>query len=114
MLADRFSCVVWGIDKFTMCFQTSPWQRTETVIQVRELNGLDQFEEDVLAMLTGTAISPVLRAMLTSDMHKHDMASLPIRKLLTVLSPTFQEQIKRRKHFYKSSKLLSKSLVKVS
>ena len=83
------------------------------LIQVRELNRLEQFEEDVLAMLTGTAISPVLRAMLAGESRHHDMASLPIRKLLMVLCPSFQEQIKRRRHFYKSSKLLSKSLVKV-
>jgi len=81
--------------------------------EVKEKNGLDEFETNTLALLVGVAISPVLRALVKDPSGYGCEGSMTVRQLLLILCPSFQEQIQRRRHFYKSGVLLNKSLISV-
>lgn len=81
--------------------------------------GLDGFEKDILVMLIGHSVSPVLQAIFTEEtpyvrhMSVH-MQPLLVKKVLETFSAgNFPEQVSRRKYFYKSARLVRWSLVKL-
>lgn len=77
---------------------------------------LTTFEQNVIVMLIGKTISPVIKNLLdgvdTSPVQRMD-ESIIINQILSVFCDTFQEQVAHRVFFYKSSRLLARGLVKL-
>nr|CCA15809.1 conserved hypothetical protein [Albugo laibachii Nc14] len=77
---------------------------------------LTKFEQNVIVMLIGKTISPVIKNLIdgvdTSPVQRMD-ESIIINQILSVFCDTFQEQVAHRVFFYKSSRLLAKGLVKL-
>lgn len=77
---------------------------------------LNKFEQNVIVMLIGKTISPVIKNLLdgvdTSPVQRMD-ESIIINQILSVFCDTFQEQVAHRVYFYKSSRLLTRGLVKL-
>uniref|UniRef100_K3WDU6 AAA+ ATPase domain-containing protein n=1 Tax=Globisporangium ultimum (strain ATCC 200006 / CBS 805.95 / DAOM BR144) TaxID=431595 RepID=K3WDU6_GLOUD len=77
---------------------------------------LNKFEQNVIVMLIGKTISPVIKNLIdgvdTSPVQRMD-ESIIINQILSVFCDTFQEQVAHRVYFYKSSRLLSRGLVKL-
>lgn len=77
---------------------------------------LSKFEQNVIVMLIGKTISPVIKNLIdgvdTSPVQRMD-ESIIINQILSVFCDTFQEQVAHRVFFYKSSRLLSRGLVKL-
>lgn len=77
---------------------------------------LTKFEQNVIVMLIGKTISPVIKNLIdgvdTSPVQRMD-ESIIINQILSVFCDTFQEQVAHRVFFYKSSRLLSRGLVKL-
>ena len=78
---------------------------------------LDEFEQNVIVMLIGKTISPVISNLLdsadTSSVQRMD-ESITVNQILNVFCDTFCEQVQHRTYFYKSSKLLVKGLIKLN
>ncbi|CAK4675475.1 hypothetical protein LEN26_006393 [Aphanomyces euteiches] len=78
---------------------------------------LNAFEQNVIVMLIGKTISPVLKNLLegvdTSVVQRMD-ESITVNQILSVFCDTFQEQVAHRVFFYKSARLLQKGLVKLN
>ncbi|KAJ0393396.1 hypothetical protein P43SY_005410 [Pythium insidiosum] len=87
--------------------------RLEQLARQFELNA---FEQNVIVMLIGKTISPVIKNLLdgvdTSPVQRMD-ESVIINQLLSVFCDTFQEQVAHRVYFYKSARLLARGLVKL-
>ncbi|KAF1790813.1 P-loop containing nucleoside triphosphate hydrolase [Phytophthora cactorum] len=77
---------------------------------------LNRFEQNVIVMLIGKTISPVIKNLIdgvdTSPVQRMD-ESVIINQILSIFCDTFQEQVAHRVFFYKSSRLLSRGLVKL-
>lgn len=79
--------------------------------------GLDEFEKGAVLMLTGIAISPVVKSIFDGEVGDgsfrrfHD--SVQVKDILTVFCDSFKEQVMARTHFYKSSKLVARGLIKL-
>lgn len=77
---------------------------------------LNKFEQNVIVMLIGKTISPVIKNLIdsvdTSPVQRMD-ESIIINQVLSVFCDTFQEQVAHRVYFYKSSRLLTRGLVKL-
>ncbi|EEY59154.1 uncharacterized protein PITG_11625 [Phytophthora infestans T30-4] len=77
---------------------------------------LNRFEQNVIVMLIGKTISPVIKNLIdgvdTSPVQRMD-ESVIINQILSIFCETFQEQVAHRVFFYKSSRLLSRGLVKL-
>ncbi|DAZ96137.1 TPA: hypothetical protein N0F65_008716 [Lagenidium giganteum] len=77
---------------------------------------LNKFEQNVIVMLIGKTISPVIKNLIDgvdiSPVQRMD-ESIIINQILSVFCDTFQEQVAHRVYFYKSSRLLSRGLVKL-
>ncbi|KAG7375856.1 hypothetical protein PHYPSEUDO_014971 [Phytophthora pseudosyringae] len=77
---------------------------------------LNRFEQNVIVMLIGKTISPVIKNLIdgvdTSPVQRMD-ESVIINQILSVFCDTFQEQVAHRVFFYKSSRLLTRGLVKL-
>ncbi|CEG40076.1 aaa domain containing protein [Plasmopara halstedii] len=77
---------------------------------------LNHFEQNVIVMLIGKTISPVIKNLIdgvdTSPVQRMD-ESVIINQILSIFCDTFQEQVAHRVFFYKSSRLLSRGLVKL-
>lgn len=90
-----------------------PLPRLEEIAAKFQLN---QFEQNVIVMLIGKTISPVIKNLLdgvdTSPVQRMD-ESIIINQILSVFCDTFQEQVAHRVYFYKSSRLLARGLVKL-
>ncbi|KAF0696031.1 Aste57867_13194 [Aphanomyces stellatus] len=78
---------------------------------------LNAFEQNVIVMLIGKTISPVLKNLLegvdTSVVQRMD-ESITVNQILSVFCDTFQEQVAHRVFFYKSARLLQRGLVKLN
>ncbi|RHZ08155.1 hypothetical protein DYB31_011514 [Aphanomyces astaci] len=78
---------------------------------------LNTFEQNVIVMLIGKTISPVLKNLLegvdTSAVQRMD-ESITVNQILSVFCDTFQEQVAHRVFFYKSARLLQRGLVKLN
>ncbi|TMW61087.1 hypothetical protein Poli38472_014548 [Pythium oligandrum] len=87
--------------------------RLEELAQRYKLN---KFEQNVIVMLIGKTISPVIKNLIDgvdiSPVQRMD-ESIIINQILSVFCDTFQEQVAHRVYFYKSSRLLSRGLVKL-
>ncbi|TYZ67926.1 hypothetical protein PybrP1_012466 [[Pythium] brassicae (nom. inval.)] len=90
-----------------------PLPRLEEIATKFQLN---RFEQNVIVMLIGKTISPVIKNLLdgvdTSPVQRMD-ESIIINQILSVFCDTFQEQVAHRVYFYKSSRLLARGLVKL-
>lgn len=90
-----------------------PLPRLEEIAAKFKLN---KFEQNVIVMLIGKTISPVIKNLIdgvdTSPVQRMD-ESIIINQILSVFCDTFQEQVAHRVYFYKSSRLLSRGLVKL-
>lgn len=90
-----------------------PLPRLEEIATKFKLN---KFEQNVIVMLIGKTISPVIKNLIdgvdTSPVQRMD-ESIIINQILSVFCDTFQEQVAHRVYFYKSSRLLSRGLVKL-
>ncbi|KAL4109813.1 hypothetical protein PRIC1_001508 [Phytophthora ramorum] len=77
---------------------------------------LNRFEQNVIVMLIGKTISPVIKNLIdgvdTSPVQRMD-ESVIINQILSIFCDTFQEQVAHRVFFYKSSRLLTRGLVKL-
>lgn len=77
---------------------------------------LNNFEQNVIVMLIGKTVSPVIKNLIdnadTSPVQRMD-DSTTINQILSVLCDTFQQQVAHRVYFYKSSRLLSRGLIKL-
>ncbi|KAI9917257.1 hypothetical protein PsorP6_012888 [Peronosclerospora sorghi] len=77
---------------------------------------LNRFEQNVIVMLIGKTISPVIKNLIdgvdTSPVQRMD-ESVTINQILSIFCDTFQEQVAHRVLFYKSSRLLTRGLVKL-
>ncbi|RLN49537.1 hypothetical protein BBJ29_005083 [Phytophthora kernoviae] len=77
---------------------------------------LNRFEQNVIIMLIGKTVSPVIKNLIdgvdTSPVQRMD-ESVIINQILSVFCDTFQEQVAHRVFFYKSSRLLTRGLVKL-
>ncbi|RLN06524.1 hypothetical protein BBJ28_00017066, partial [Nothophytophthora sp. Chile5] len=77
---------------------------------------LNRFEQNVIVMLIGKTISPVIKNLIdgvdTSPVQRMD-ESVIINQILSVFCDTFQEQVAHRVFFYKSSRLLTRGLIKL-
>ncbi|KAI9919176.1 hypothetical protein PsorP6_011830 [Peronosclerospora sorghi] len=77
---------------------------------------LNRFEQNVIVMLIGKTISPVVKNLIdgvdTSPVQRMD-ESVIINPILSIFCDTFQEQVAHRVLFYKSSRLLTRGLVKL-
>lgn len=79
--------------------------------------GLDEFEKGAVLVLTGIAISPVVKSIFDGEVgdgsfrRYHD--SVQVKDILTVYCDSFKEQVLARKYFYKSSKLVARGLIKL-
>lgn len=77
---------------------------------------LNLFEQNVIVMLIGKTISPVIKNLIdgvdTSPVQRMD-ESVIINQILSIFCDTFQEQVAHRVFFYKSSRLLARGLVKL-
>ncbi|EDQ91762.1 uncharacterized protein MONBRDRAFT_31207 [Monosiga brevicollis MX1] len=71
---------------------------------------LQPFECDVLALLTGHLLSPVIGKALASD---DGMRSLKVDAIIHTFSVRFQDQIFYRKYFHKSSSLVRRGMINV-
>ncbi|OQR96549.1 hypothetical protein ACHHYP_15424 [Achlya hypogyna] len=78
---------------------------------------LNAFEQNVIVMLIGKTISPVLKNLLegvdTSVVQRMD-ESITVNQILSVFCDTFQEQVAHRVYFYKSARLLQRGLIKLN
>ncbi|GLJ32583.1 hypothetical protein SUGI_0655660 [Cryptomeria japonica] len=79
--------------------------------------GLDEFEKGVVVMLTGIAISPVVKSIFEGDNGDSSFRRcgevVQVKDILTVFFDSFKEQVLARTHFYKSSKLVARGLIKL-
>ncbi|KAL3696624.1 hypothetical protein R1sor_010700 [Riccia sorocarpa] len=79
--------------------------------------GLDEFEKGVVVMLTGVAISPVVKSIFEADngdgTYRHSSEAIQVKDILTVYFDSFKQQVLARTYFYKSSKLVSRGLIKL-
>lgn len=78
---------------------------------------LNEFEQNVIVMLIGKTVSPVIKNLIdnadSSPIQRMD-DSTTINQILSVFCDTFREQVAHRVYFYKSSRLLSRGLVKLT
>ncbi|KAG6551896.1 hypothetical protein Mapa_006512 [Marchantia paleacea] len=79
--------------------------------------GLDEFEKGVVVMLTGVSISPVVKSIFEADngdgSYRHSSEAIQVKDILTVYFDSFKQQVLARTYFYKSSKLVSRGLIKL-
>ncbi|XP_024517371.1 uncharacterized protein LOC112341471 isoform X1 [Selaginella moellendorffii] len=86
--------------------------------------GLDEFEKGVVLMLTAVSISPVVKSIFegdngdtgfrrSSDYVQRGLSGLQVQDILTVYFNSFKEQVLARTYFYKSSRLVSRGLIKL-
>ncbi|KAH9323474.1 hypothetical protein KI387_018113, partial [Taxus chinensis] len=79
--------------------------------------GLDDFEKGVVVMLTGIAISPVVKSIFEGENGDSSFRRcgevVQVKDILTVFFDSFKEQVLARTHFYKSSKLVARGLIKL-
>jgi len=79
--------------------------------------GLDEFEKGAVIMLTGIAISPVVKSIFDGEggdvsfRRYHD--AVQVKNIVTVFCDSFKEQVLARTYFYKSSKLVARGLIKL-
>jgi hypothetical protein len=78
---------------------------------------LDDFEVAIIVLLIGRTLSPVIKTLLgavdTSNVQKLDELCT-VNQILTIFTQSFGEQVSRRIYFYKSAKLLKRSVVKIN
>uniref|UniRef100_A0A7S3NKP4 Winged helix domain-containing protein n=1 Tax=Aureoumbra lagunensis TaxID=44058 RepID=A0A7S3NKP4_9STRA len=82
--------------------------------------GLDEYEVRVVALLVGRVLSPVIKNLMDSweagtgsGMQRLD-DSTTVGACLAIFSPNFADQVAKRSKFYKSSRLLSKGILRIN
>ena len=79
--------------------------------------GLHPFEKEVLVLLIGKTVSPVitrLREDLSTSASVPMEDTLSVGQILIIFCPSFAEQVAHRQHFYSSGRLISRGLVRVT
>ncbi|KAJ7523017.1 hypothetical protein O6H91_18G034900 [Diphasiastrum complanatum] len=76
---------------------------------------LDDFEKGVVLMLTGVAISPVVKSIFESENggHKRSGDAVQVQDILRAYFDSFKQQVLARTYFYKSSRLVARGLIKL-
>ncbi|KAK3261535.1 hypothetical protein CYMTET_29558, partial [Cymbomonas tetramitiformis] len=78
--------------------------------QLRVRLELGAFEVDVLTLLIGATISPVIKEIFSQDVRLSSLG-LSIGDVLMTLCPSFREQVAHRHAFYASSPLVQRSIL---
>ncbi|CAE8657700.1 unnamed protein product, partial [Polarella glacialis] len=85
--------------------------RLEALIQKKKL---DNFEKSVVVMLIGQTLSPKIQATLSVGERRFCRdAPLQVRVILETFCRDFKEEVQKRVHFYKSSRLAGSGIIRI-
>jgi len=86
--------------------------RLEALIQLKKL---DVFEKSVVVMLIGQTLSPKIQATLCVGERRFCRdAPLQVKVILETFCRDFKEEVQKRVYFYKSSRLSSSGMIRIS
>ena len=91
--------------------------RRPRLLQLAKKLGLDEWETKVVALLVGRTISPAIKSLMdgmeASAVQRLD-DSTTVGALLSIFCPdSFRDQVEHRTRFYKSSRLISRGVLRV-